>query len=94
MARGSKREWACVRGTKSCVCSGRVWWRKLSLSQGDEGRVLGNQNSPAMKGREFIGYSLSKEQLPDVVSDQAGGVIDPEAAESGNTVHRVTKKVV
>ena len=94
MARESKREWACVRGTKRCVCSGRVWWRKLSLSHGDEGRVLGNQNSPIVEGREFIGYSLSKEQLPDVVSDQAGGVIDPQAAKSGNTVHGVAEKVM
>ena len=56
--------------------------------------MLGNWNSPAIKSKEFIGYSLSKEQLPDVVSDQAGGVIDPQAAKSGNTVHGVTEKVV
>ena len=56
--------------------------------------MLGNQNSFVVEGREFVGYSLNKEQLPDVVSDQAGGVIDPQAAKSGNTVHGVAEKVM
>ena len=56
--------------------------------------MLGNWDSPAVKGKEFIGYSLSKEQLPDAVPDQAGGVIDPQAAKGDDTVHGVAEKVM
>ena len=67
---------------------------KISLSQGEEGHALCNLDSPAMASEEFIKISHHKEQLPEVVPNHGGGVIDLQAAKSGRTNHGIAEGTV